>query len=212
MVRISRQNNNAERTARLRRDGVRPDRPGGRRRRTARDRRPVGGLRVGLRVGPSEAEIFRTDFPRSLKSRGLQGREAGDLGRARGPRPLRGSVERNACCRDSEMRGCVAPFAGAWIETASEPARWRATPRDESAADARADMGFPAQGRAKRRSANPLAPLAKEARRRADVLGVFPHRGRQRPSDPHRPPRAERRRAEPAPLHAARSLRPDRRR
>ena len=77
-------------------------------------------------------------------------------------------------------------------------------------------MTFPSQHRVKPRSTNPLGRLNKEVKRRADGVGRYilplegcpvlptPERGQHRP--PHRrcPPRAERRVATPAPLHADR--------
>ncbi len=104
--------------------------------------------------------------------------------------------------------------------------RWPklATLMDESEADVLACMAFPAQHRSKLHSTNPLERLNKEVKRRADVVGVraflrtdgshalTPERGQHHPPDRCGPLRAERRLAEPAPLHDGRGIQPDRHR
>ncbi len=95
-------------------------------------------------------------------------------------------------------------------KSADQPrARWPklADLMDESEADVLAYMSFPAQHRTKLHSTNPLERLNKEVKRRAVFVGSW-----DRSPDRRGAVRTKRRMAEPAPLHAGRGLRPDRRR
>ena len=54
---------------------------------------------------------------------------------------------------------------------------------DEAEADVLAYMGFPAQHRAKIHSTNPIERLNGEIKRRSDVVGNIPQRGRAHQAD-----------------------------
>ena len=190
---------------------------------------------IGLSIGPSEAETFWVEFLRSLKGRGLDGvklviSDAHTGLKAAITRVFDATWQR---CRVHWIRNALAHVpkgqhtvvaaairqaftqpdqkgaAEVWRHVADQlRPRWPklATLMDESEADVLAYMAFPAQHRTKLHSTNPLERLNKgeAARRRRRHL---PERGLHYPPDRRRPLRTERRLAEPAPLHAGRSLR-----
>ena len=196
---------------------------------------------IGLCVGPSQAETFWTGFLRSLKARGSGGlkRVISDAHvglKAAIRRVFDATWQR---CRVHWMRNALAHgpkgqhtvVAAAIRQAFNQPDQkgaveaWRhvadqlrprwpklATLMDESEAEVLAYMAFPAQHRPKLHSTKPLERLNKEVKRRADVVGIFPNEDSIIRRDRGRPVRTKRRLAKPSPLHAGRSLRPDRHR
>ena len=159
---------------------------------------------VGLHLGPSEAEVFWSDFLKSLKARGLTGiklviSDAHEGLKAAITRVLGATWQR---CRVHWTRNAlayvpkgqhtmVAPTLRQALRQQDHAAARTALPHVadmmrphwpkladfiiDSEADVLACMTFPSQHRTKLHSTNPLERLNKEVKRRADVVGIFPN-------------------------------------
>ncbi len=182
---------------------------------------------LGMDIGPSEAETFWTAFLRKLARRGLRGCEARRLRRPRGhqgrglqgpldllaalPRPLHAQCP--GACRQEWPAGRLAFIATAFAQDDAElaKAQWRrvadqlrpkvpklAALMDEAEPDVLAYMSFPPQHRTKLHSTNPLERLNGEIKRRTEVVGNIPQRGRHYSPRRRHPARTERRVGRPA--------------
>ncbi|MBR9840514.1 MAG: IS256 family transposase [Rhodobacteraceae bacterium] len=159
---------------------------------------------LGVATGPSEAEVFWTDFLRSLADRGLRGVK---LVIADDHKGLRAAARRvfNAThqrCRIHWMRNALAhapakqrTAVAAMLKTvfaqeskADAENQWvvvadalrEKQPKlgalmDNSRDDVLAYMSFPREHWTQIASTNPLERVNREVKRRADVIGIFPN-------------------------------------
>jgi transposase-like protein len=159
---------------------------------------------LGMTIGCSEAEVFWTDFLRSLARRGLRGTKLVISDSHEG---IKAAVSKVFCatwqrCRVHFMRNLLAHagksgrrvvsafVATAFAQETPETAKtqWRQVadqlrpkvPRlaalmDTAEVDVLAYMTFPREHRTKLHSTNPLERLNGEIKRRSDVVGIFPN-------------------------------------
>lgn len=159
---------------------------------------------IGVTVMPSEAEVFWTEFLRSLTRRGLRGvrlvvSDAHEGLKAAASKVLGATWQR---CRVHFMRNALAcvsrrnrPMVTAALRNAFDQptreaaqAQWRKLidafddPADrlarlmrEAEDDVLAFLIFPKEHRSQIHSTNPLERLNKEVKRRTHVVGIFPN-------------------------------------
>ena len=159
---------------------------------------------LGMDIGPSEAEIFWTEFLRKLRRRGLRGvklviSDAHEGIKAAVAKLMNATWQR---CRVHTMRNALAHagkssrrVVSAFMATAfaqdsadAAKAQWRrvadqlrpklpklAAFMDEAETDVLAYMSFPAEHWSKLHSTNGLERLNGEVKRRTEVVGIFPN-------------------------------------
>ncbi len=159
---------------------------------------------LGMTIGHSEAEVFWTEFLRSLARRGLRGvklviSDAHEGIKASVAKVLNATWQR---CRVHFMRNALAHagksgrrVVSAFIATAfaqdtpeTAKSQWRSVadqlrssvPKlsalmDSAEEDVLAYMTFPTQHRTKLHSNNPIERLNGEIKRRTEVVGIFPN-------------------------------------
>ena len=159
---------------------------------------------VGLHIGPSEAEVFWSDFLKDLVRRGLTGvklviSDAHEGLRARSPAswaPPGSAAGCTSCAMPCPMcpraRTLSSPPRSA--RSSCSPIRKAQRRSGDRSPTSCAPVGpssapawtrpkptcsptpaFPTQHRTKLHSTNPLERLNKEVKRRADVVGIFPN-------------------------------------
>jgi putative transposase len=159
---------------------------------------------LGMKVGPSEAEPFWTEFLRSLTRRGLRGVKLAISDNHEGIKAAVSKVFKASWqrCRVHFMRNALAHAGKAqrrmvsaaigtvFVQDSAEAAKvqWRSVadqmraklPRlsalmDEAEQDVLAFMGFPKAHWPQLHSTNPLERLNAEVKRRTNVVGIFPN-------------------------------------
>jgi len=159
---------------------------------------------IGMKVGPSEAETFWTEFLRSLMRRGLRGvrlviSDAHEGLKAAAAKVLKATWQR---CRVHFMRNALAhanktqrrmvsaAIATAFAQETAKAAReqWRtvadqfrktlpklAKLMDDAETEVLSYMDFPRAHPLQIHSTNPLEQLNAEIKRRTNVVGIFPN-------------------------------------
>jgi putative transposase len=159
---------------------------------------------IGMKVGPSEAETFWTEFLRSLMRRGLRGVKLvisdAHLGlKAAAAKVLKATWQRCrvhfmrnalACANKTQRRMVSATIATVFAQDSGEAAhqQWRAVadqlrtklPKlgsfmDSAENEVLSYMNFPKAHWLQIHSTNPLERLNAEIKRRTNVVGIFPN-------------------------------------